>query len=403
MVAFRVNATRPTVPDKMSDPIPPGLAQAARRALADPGLAEVLTDHHRRWSAQVPAAPIDTAIHPACQMLAHSLRAHRDADAAVSQYFSVAEQQHGVVRGLAQRLFEHPRSVRLLDFACGYGRLLRFLVHSLPPANIHAAEIQPDAVEWVRERYGVDARLSTARPRDFDSPRRYDMIWIASLFSHLPDGLFQRWLARLAGLLEDDGVICLSVHDEALLPAGMRVPESGLLYIAGSENAGLDPSIYGTTFVKGDYVERALEHAFGGPCRVRRLPRLLAHEQDVYVATRSPRPDLDALDHFRRGTRGWLDERHFDAGRATLWLKGWAGSLDEVAFGHVEVRVGDTVHRLPGGEPTPRVAEVLGHPGLADSGFSVELPAPPGAYLSLSAVAADGERALIHAGRLPAQ
>jgi hypothetical protein len=54
------------------------------------------------------------------------------------------------------------------------------------------------------------------------------------------------------------------------------------------------------------------------------------------------------------------------------------------------------------GRPRPEVARVLGHPGLADSGFdcTLELPANERPYLSLSAVAADGERALIYAGPL---
>lgn len=381
----------------MSQVIPPELIEAARRAQQDESLAETLAIH----CPALKAGALDTTVHPDCQMLAHSLRAHGDAHFAVSQYFAVALQQYRVVRQLIERLFDRPCEIDVLDFACGYGRLLRFLVHMLPAHQIHAAEIQCDAVDWVGERYGVEAFRSAAAPEDFDPGRRFDMIWAASLFSHLPDRLFGRWIERLAGHLETGGVLCFSVHDESLLPPDMPMPEGGLHFIAGSENADLDPGIYGTTFVTRDYVQRAVREYLGPDVSLCRLPRLLAHEQDVYVLAPGER-DLSALDGFRRGTRGWLDELLVDPVAGTVKLAGWAGSLDAVGFDNVEIRLGNRTIHQPVGGSTPRVAEVLGHPGLADSGFSctLELPDSPSPYLSLSAVAEDGERALIYCGRI---
>lgn len=381
----------------MSQTPSPELIEAARRAQSDERLARTL-------AAQCPelqADKLDTVIHPECQMLAHSLKMHADANLAVSQYFAVALQQYRVVRQFIKQLFVQPDRVEFLDFACGYGRLLRFLVYGLPHECTHAAEIQRDAVEWVHERYGIQALASSTVPEEFAPGRRFDMVWAASLFSHLPDELFGRWLDRLAGLLEAHGVLCFSVHDEATLPSDMSVPADGLLYIAGSENTDLDPTIYGTTFVSQTYVECAIRDRLGGGIAIRRLPRLLAHEQDVYVVAKGER-DLTVLDGFRYGTRGWLDELHIDDEAGTLRLVGWAGSLDAVPFDCVEICLGDQMHRHGVGEPQPKVAEVLGQPGLADSGFSctLELPNSPSPWLSLSAVAADGERALIYCGQI---
>lgn len=384
----------------MSESVSSELKESAQRAQLDERLAETLAVHCPDLRADV----LDTGIHPECQMLAHSLRTHGDANLAVSQYFAVALQQYRVVQQLIRRLFARPGQVDFLDFACGYGRLLRFLVHTLPTEHIHAAEIQRDAVDWVCRRYGLDALVSSPAPEDFSPGRRFDMIWAASLFSHLPDGLFGRWLERLGKLLETDGVLCFSVHDEAMLPPDMSVPANGLLYIAGSENAGLDPEIYGTTFVTQAYVERIVRQRLGAEVSIHRLPRLLAHEQDVYVLARDKR-DLSVLGDFRRGTRGWLDELQINEATGSIDLAGWAGSLDDVDFDSVEIVLGDRTTHVSTGEPKPKVAEVLGHPGLADSGFActLELPDSPAPWLSLSAVAKDGERALIYAGRLERQ
>lgn len=385
----------------MSEPTDPF---DVRAALTDERLAATLLVHCRWMDEATAPTAIDTAIHADCQMLAHSLNTHGDVNRAVSQYFSVAMQQYQVVRQLIERLFDAPAEIDFLDFACGFGRLLRFLAHSLPREHLYAAEIQADALAWVGERYGVQTLPSGPDPADFAPGRRFDMIWAASLFSHLPDALFRRWLSRLAESLAPGGVLCFSVHDQALLPPDMAVGEDGLLYIAGSENEELDPAIYGTTFVTADYVESVITETLGERARVRRLPRLLAHEQDVYVVTGPEGPDLSPLADFRRGARGWLDELEVDRAAGTVWLKGWAGSLDEVGLAHIEISLGDRIVHQSANEPTPRVAEVLGRPELAESGFSISLPLPQEGkpWLALSAVAEDGERALIYAGRLEA-
>lgn len=384
----------------MNQDISPYLIQEARRQLDHPRLASTLLGHCRYLPETVTASMLDTRIHPECQMLAHSLRHHRDAALAVSQYFSVALQQYHTVRQIIDRVFDQPRDIEFLDFACGYGRLLRFLVHSIPPEQIAAAEIQPDAVDYARDRFGVHALPSSERPEDFDPDRRFDMIWVASLFSHLPEGLFGRWLNVLAGLLRPEGILCFSVHDEALLPQGMAVPESGLLYIEGSENAGLSPEIYGTTFVTHDYVRRSVERAFSKSRRPVRMPRLLAHEQDVYVVAAQPDRDLSGLEQFRRGARGWLDRRSVDEpGR--LSLKGWAASLDGEPLEGVEVRLDDATHYCPAQEPRPKVAEVLGNPRLSHCGYSCTLPMPAGPaepYLTVTAWDPHQDNTLLFAG-----
>ncbi|MEE4639002.1 MAG: class I SAM-dependent methyltransferase [Wenzhouxiangella sp.] len=386
--------TLPELPD-------PALRAAADQQLAHARLPGVLHRHCPYLPDSVSPARLATGIHPGCQMLEFSLRHHRDAALSVSQYFAVALQQYQTVRQIIDRVFGDQAELRVLDFACGYGRLLRFLVHSLDPERIWAAEIQPEAVDHVVDRYGVHGLYSSAVPEDFQPDQRFDVIWVASLFSHLPDGLFERWLDRLAGLLKPGGILCFSVHDEVLLPEHAALPDTGLLYYDHSENEGLDGRIYGTSFVSEDYVRAAAASVFGPGLRYRRFGKLLAHEQDVYICTSADGPDLGGLEDFRRGPRGWLDV-HRQEGDA-LVLQGWAASIDDATLESLEIEFAGQLLRLDADEPRPDVARVLGDQRLGHCGFSCRLPWPaaePEPYLVISALSQVGERGLVFAGQL---
>ncbi|MDZ7808843.1 MAG: class I SAM-dependent methyltransferase [Arhodomonas sp.] len=145
------------------------LIRETNALLDDERLRGTLRRHAHYLHPDVPAGSISTDIHPHCQMLWHSLAHHRDAGHAVSQYFAVALQQYHTLRQIMDRVYGRDAfDLEVLDFACGYGRLLRFLIHSLPRGNITAAEILPEAVAYVGERLGVRTLESYADPTMFD-------------------------------------------------------------------------------------------------------------------------------------------------------------------------------------------------------------------------------------------
>lgn len=354
-----------------------------------------------------PAASLDafsTRIHPRDQMLLHSLREHRDAGAAFSQYFGIALQQYASARQILHLLLgAAAMDVQVLDFACGYGRLLRFLRLAVPPSRIAACELQTDAVAFVGHEFGVQAFASQADPAHFTSDRRFDFIWVASLFSHLPEALFHPWLAKLLTLLTPCGVLCFSVRDAALLPAGETLPAHGIAYAGRSENADLGADIYGTTYADEAFVRRAVHAASGDQRPLWRLPKALAHEQDVYVVAADPQRDLSALGAFRRGPWGWLDRRRLSrAGR--LVLEGWAASLDDAAVESVEIEVDGRSCRCPTGIARPDVSAAFADARLANAGwrFECDIGSAQAARIAVSARTRQGETALLYVGTLRA-
>lgn len=332
-------------------------------------------------------------IHPDDQMLLHSLHHHQSAELALSQYFSFSLQQFNAARQIMQACFgpnlEH---IKVLDFACGYGRLLRFMSMLIPSKNLWASEIQPEALEFTRSAFGVQGVLSTADPQDFEVEERFDFIWVASLFSHLPDDLFQAWLAKLCTLLTPRGVLCFSAR--------------------GSELAPLDADIYGTAYVSEAYVQSCIDINLGLGHGYSRLPRALANEQDLYLLGSDPDRRLPAMDKFDKGLWGWVDRLEFDYNN-TLKLEGWAASmgagalanvtLNGVALDRVEICIDEQANSVQPDIERPDVATAFAEPGILKSGwaFRKKLEAASSApYIEVSAYSAQGDSALLFAGEV---
>lgn len=364
---------------------------------------EVIRRHCPYLKAAITAEQLPIKIHPDDQMLLHSLHHHRDANASVSQYYNVALQQYNAAQQILRAVFpDAADDVKVLDFACGYGRLLRFLSLSLPAKNIWASEIQADALAFVCDNYGVQGIASHGNPEDFQPGRQFQFIWVASLFSHLPGNLFQAWVKRLTECLAPDGVLCFSVHDVALLPPEHEFPAGGILFWPFSENADLDKAIYGTTYVCEDYVAAAIAQNCGATRGYFRIPRGLAHEQDIYVVPGTPGRDLSMLNNFRRGPWGWVDERSLSE-QGELYLRGWAASIGDGPLESVEISVDGKLHKCGTGKVREDVGRVFEDPRLNTSGWEFRYTPSRGnapIRVEVTARTPANEMALLYTGQL---
>lgn len=292
-------------------------------------------------------------------------------------------------------------SPRLLDFASGYGRTTRFLVQAWPWASVAIAEIDPEAVSFQESRFGVPGFVSTPDPKDFSPQERFDVISVFSLFSHLPRRTFVPWLARLYGLLAAGGVLVFSVHDEDTLGPGRSMPADGFRFEGHSESSFLSVETYGSTWVREEFVARAVAEATGGEADYLRVPRGLWHFQDVYVvghAEALPMP-------FDRGVQGYVEVCRRDG--EGLGFSGWVvdhgGPLEEIT---VEVTMDDeAVARCRPEHPREDVAVSLGRDDALNCGWGCRLLVPrerqrPEATVCVYALTRRGRRYPLHAGSL---
>jgi SAM-dependent methyltransferase len=252
----------------------------------------------------------------------------------------------------------------MLDFASGYGRLTRLLVHERLAEEVTVSDILEGGMEFQAQQFGVRTILSTTDPENFVAAEKYDLIFVASLFTHLPEATFLAWLRRLAELLTPGGLLIFSVHDEQLAPESF---DGGIKFESRSESRVLDVNDYGSTWVTEEYVREQIQ-AIDPSFACIRMRRALAEWQDVYVVSPSP----IAHPAPRRVPKGFVDR--LDPMPEGVRLQGWATAVTGRAD-RVEVRLGDTVVATTRDfGPRPDVAAWVGVETATDSGWGVTIP-----------------------------
>ena len=106
----------------------------------------------------------------------------------------------------------NPRNI--LDLPCGYGRVLRFLVHRFPAANITAGELDAGAVDFCVREFGASPAYSSPDLALLSLPSRFDLIWCGSLVTHLNAVGIRALLACFARHLVPGGLLMFTTHGE---------------------------------------------------------------------------------------------------------------------------------------------------------------------------------------------
>ena len=123
-------------------------------------------------------------------------------------------------------------------------------------------------------------------------PRKFEVIYVGSLFSHLPAPRFKTWLQRLYEALDDDGLLIFTTAGRWGSQREGDAKGTGFTFVCESESGSLPKHEYGGTWVTEKWVrDLAAELSLA---RVHYLEFEL-WAQDVFVVTKSCTPALEAL------------------------------------------------------------------------------------------------------------
>jgi len=175
-----------------------------------------------------------------------------------------------------------------LEFASGHGRFTRHLVKAIGNAAVTVSDVVTDAVAFSRDAFGVNGFISTARPEDLDWPARYDVVFVLSLFSHLPRSSWGRWLARLFDAVAPGGMLVFSTHGtEAARRQNVTLDETGFFFAASSESQAIDAQEYGTAFTDETFVRAQMAQWTPDAQLLRFAPVWFWHHQDAWALRRA--------------------------------------------------------------------------------------------------------------------
>lgn len=176
---------------------------------------------------------------------------------------------------------------QVLEFASGHGRFTRHLVKAIGPQRLTVSDIVPDAVEFSTATFGVRGFLSGSDPQAVQWPQAYDLVFVLSLFSHLPERTWGAWLQRLYESLAPGGLLVFSTHGtDAAARAGVALDARGFFFAPSSESTAIAAQDYGTTFTAPGFVQAQIaEHI--GPARLAgHVPLHFWNHQDGWVVQR---------------------------------------------------------------------------------------------------------------------
>jgi len=238
----------------------------------------------RAWVDAAGLRGLDLRVHPGDEVQAFIAAGSPRTDAHRFEYLRSGHEAYVIVEHvLAACGMRLAAAAHLLDFACGCGRIARFFVHALGRERVTVAEIDPVALRFVGETLGVETMASASDPAQLRCPRRFDVVFAGSLFSHLPRPRFSAWLRALGGLLGDGGMLVFTTHGERVGTPDAGAT-SGFSFVPVSETARLDPHEYGSAFVRPEVVIELVREAGLQPLGY--LEREVWDLQDVFVARR---------------------------------------------------------------------------------------------------------------------
>jgi len=102
----------------------------------------------------------------------------------------------------------------ILDLPCGGGRVLRFLVHRFPDAEITACELAPGAAEFCARTFGAQPAGSSRNFADVSLGKKFDLIWCGSLVTHLNESGIAALLRLFQLHLATGGIVIFTTHGD---------------------------------------------------------------------------------------------------------------------------------------------------------------------------------------------
>jgi len=125
------------------------------------------------------------------------------------KYIKAMAAKHGVTIG---------ESTRILDFGCGWGRMIRFWFKDIKSENIFGIDVDSKMVDVCENTLpcGNFSVTAPAPPCEF-ADGSFDIIFAYSVFSHLSSDMAEKWIVEFKRLLKNGGILVATTRDATFI------------------------------------------------------------------------------------------------------------------------------------------------------------------------------------------
>lgn len=183
------------------------------------------------------------------------------------------------------------RDARVLDFGCGWGRLLRLMLYFVPPSRIFGCDAWDTSLKMIRDaRIPVRLEKSDALPQTLPfGDTKMDLIYAFSIFTHLSEAGTRACLGAFRRSLAPEGICVITIRPPEYweMTKSSRPEAATAELLAAHHDAGFayspseTDSLYGDTSISPAYLRREFPE-----WKILKMGHVLIDPLQIYVYLR---------------------------------------------------------------------------------------------------------------------
>jgi SAM-dependent methyltransferase len=175
----------------------------------------------------------------------------------------------------------------VLDFGCGCGRTLRWLIPDCPDVRFAGTDVDAEAVAWCRAHLRAQFAVNGPLPPLAFPNASFDVVYAISILTHLDEPYQRAWIREWRRILRPGGALLLTYHGAStwnILTAEDigHLQRHGFLFRRSAKLHGICPEWYHTAFQSEVWTRELLAGAFD---RVETLPGRFGYQDAVLVTS----------------------------------------------------------------------------------------------------------------------